>query len=227
MIFCISNKKFFKDANTNFDEDKRNDYIIYRSIIEKSLIDSQNEQMRLEMEIMSLNEKISKAKAAILKAEKREKLCLKKRAIVNNAIEKGIVLDFSEEELLKIQIEKKRISETKDSGKNAVISLLPVNTSSIENVDFTNDKKFFFDTEVTIGREEICDFVIPDSTVSRKHARIFKVNDSYYIEDLNSKNGVIINKKKISKSEPILLENLTTIILGSSKIVFYLNDKQN
>lgn len=53
------------------------------------------------------------------------------------------------------------------------------------------------DEELLIGREENCDIPLPDRQVSRNHARIFWENDSYYIEDLNSKNGTHLNGEDV------------------------------
>ncbi|NPA91648.1 MAG: FHA domain-containing protein [Chloroflexi bacterium] len=47
--------------------------------------------------------------------------------------------------------------------------------------------------EMLIGRLPDCDIVLPDRQVSRHHARIFRKGDTYYIEDLRSKNGTWVN----------------------------------
>ncbi|MDP4145056.1 MAG: FHA domain-containing protein [Bacillota bacterium] len=52
--------------------------------------------------------------------------------------------------------------------------------------------------EITIGRKEDNNLVIPDSYVSGHHARIYLKNTSYVLEDLNSTNGTILNSKKIA-----------------------------
>ncbi len=48
------------------------------------------------------------------------------------------------------------------------------------------------DTPYIIGSEENCDGYIPSSTVSRRHARITRVEEIYFIEDLNSSNGTCV-----------------------------------
>lgn len=51
---------------------------------------------------------------------------------------------------------------------------------------------------VVIGRNpKTCDLVLEHFAVSRKHARILKVDNCRYIEDLESRNGVLLNGKKI------------------------------
>lgn len=46
---------------------------------------------------------------------------------------------------------------------------------------------------ITIGRGEECSIVLPDRQVSRVHARIFKGEDGFYIEDQGSRNGTYVN----------------------------------
>jgi hypothetical protein len=47
--------------------------------------------------------------------------------------------------------------------------------------------------QITIGRADECDIVLPDRQVSRYHSRISWVDDHYEVEDLNSKNGTHLN----------------------------------
>ncbi len=48
-----------------------------------------------------------------------------------------------------------------------------------------------------IGRLEGCDIVLPSSSVSRKHARIFVLNGRCYIEDLGSANGILVDGQRV------------------------------
>ena len=52
---------------------------------------------------------------------------------------------------------------------------------------------------VILGRGKEADIQILDNLVSRKHAKITKEANSYYVADLGSANGTYINNKKISK----------------------------
>lgn len=57
----------------------------------------------------------------------------------------------------------------------------------------------------TIGRWEDNDVVVPDRWVSRHHAQIRREGRRYVIEDLDSKNGLFINRKRLA--EPVVLED--------------------
>ena len=52
-----------------------------------------------------------------------------------------------------------------------------------------------------LGRDVDSDVVIEDEKISRKHAIIYQEDRKFWIEDLNSKNGVYLNGKKISTRE--------------------------
>ncbi len=52
-------------------------------------------------------------------------------------------------------------------------------------------------TEITIGRNENNDIHINNLGASKKHARIFRRNAEYIIEDLKSTNGTFMNNESI------------------------------
>jgi len=54
--------------------------------------------------------------------------------------------------------------------------------------------------EITVGRKPDNDVVIDNPAVSGHHCKIILVGDTYFVEDLNSTNGVFLNAKKIMKS---------------------------
>lgn len=55
-------------------------------------------------------------------------------------------------------------------------------------------KKFLIDDEETfIGRDPTAGIVLPDTGVSRKHARIFRTDTAFVIEDLDSSNGTYVD----------------------------------
>jgi FHA domain/DUF1707 SHOCT-like domain len=55
----------------------------------------------------------------------------------------------------------------------------------------------------TIGREPGCDLVIPDLTVSRRHADLTRVGDHWLLCDLGSMNGTRRNGWRISSPVPV------------------------
>jgi pSer/pThr/pTyr-binding forkhead associated (FHA) protein len=77
--------------------------------------------------------------------------------------------------------------------------------------------------EFVIGRELINDLIISDPEVSRKHARLFKKNEQYYVEDLNSTNGTYHAGKQITR--PSLLKSGDLIDLGKSVVLEFVAEE--
>jgi len=74
-----------------------------------------------------------------------------------------------------------------------------------------------------IGRGNANDLVIIDKEVSRRHALIDCIGGIYVVEDLNSKNGILVNQKPRARA---LLRSGDIISFGSVDVVFYLERKR-
>jgi DNA-binding winged helix-turn-helix (wHTH) protein len=59
------------------------------------------------------------------------------------------------------------------------------------------------DDNVTIGRGTECDLVLSERQVSRQHLKIKRVDEGYYVEDLDSKNGTWLNGKPLKGESPL------------------------
>lgn len=70
------------------------------------------------------------------------------------------------------------------------------------------------ENRTTIGRDQENSIVLVDEKISKHHAAIIKESENFWIEDLNSKNGVFVNGAKISERKRIYNDNL--IKLGST-----------
>lgn len=73
-------------------------------------------------------------------------------------------------------------------------------------------------TEWTLGRSNDCEFVLNDANVSRRHAVVKKDWNGFTIQDLGSKNGVIVNDRKITR--PRRLRDRDEIVIGPIKLLF-------
>lgn len=61
----------------------------------------------------------------------------------------------------------------------------------------------------------------PEAKISRKHARILKKGDKYYIEDVGSLNGTYINRgARLVPGEPQEIKNNDEIIMGKTFFKF-------
>ncbi len=76
-----------------------------------------------------------------------------------------------------------------------------------------NEKK-----QITIGRGEDCDIILPHVSVSQQHAKIVCEQDGYYIYDNDSTNGIIVNNGRIT--EKTKLHEKDVIVITNSKLIF-------
>lgn len=73
----------------------------------------------------------------------------------------------------------------------------------------------------TIGRSEDCTIIIPDSDVSRLHARLILRNDAVWVQDENSRNAIFVNDKRVVR-RPEELRPGGLVRLGEGPHVFTL-----
>jgi transcriptional regulator with PAS, ATPase and Fis domain len=80
--------------------------------------------------------------------------------------------------------------------------------------------------EYFVGRDKSNDIIIKNSSVSRKHLKVYYLNDNWYIEDLGSSNGTIILNTPVN--EPYCIKDNDTGLLGGDiEISFKLNGNSN
>ncbi len=69
-----------------------------------------------------------------------------------------------------------------------------------------------------IGRDDSVDLVLPDNFVSSKHAKIFQAEGNWWVQDLNSTNGTMLNGKLINSLAKLNYGDL--IQIGNIKLKF-------
>lgn len=70
---------------------------------------------------------------------------------------------------------------------------------------------------VVIGRSKECDIRVADANVSRRHAEIRQEGSTFWIVDLDSTNGVLVNGRALKRAK---LDDEDRITLGSTELVF-------
>ena len=70
----------------------------------------------------------------------------------------------------------------------------------------------FNKAEITIGRVQGNDIVLPKGNVSKRHARIVLKDGKFIIVDLKSTNGTYVNGRKITS--PLVVKNTDKIYIG-------------
>jgi pSer/pThr/pTyr-binding forkhead associated (FHA) protein len=73
------------------------------------------------------------------------------------------------------------------------------------------------DRVLVLGRSHDCDITVDDANVSRRHAEVRHEDGSYWIVDLGSTNGVVVNGKRVERAQ---LEPDDEILLGTTVVRF-------
>src|SRR4030042_2312734 len=66
--------------------------------------------------------------------------------------------------------------------------------------------------EIILGRDPTCDFPINDQTVSSRHARLSYHQNQWWLEDLASTNGTLLNGDTVSS--PVVITHGDKLSLG-------------
>ena len=74
--------------------------------------------------------------------------------------------------------------------------------------------------EITVGRDPRADILLDDSTVSRSHAVLRRVNGAYSVIDAGSLNGTYVNRQRVDQKQ---LNNGDEIMIGKFRLVYFTN----
>jgi eukaryotic-like serine/threonine-protein kinase len=89
---------------------------------------------------------------------------------------------------------------------------------SVQNGPMVGCSYRFHQDVTTIGRINGNDLVISERTVSRRHARLWFSDGRWYLEDLQSANGTLVNNTRIY--QPVVLNDNDVINFGDEVVVF-------
>jgi hypothetical protein len=91
--------------------------------------------------------------------------------------------------------------------------------TAIEPADPIPAEYSLLKTEVSLGRGEDNDIVIPHPSVSRSHARLARRDGSFVLTDLNSTNGSYVNNQQVQGS--VAVSNGSEVRLGDIRFVLH------
>jgi len=75
---------------------------------------------------------------------------------------------------------------------------------------------------LSIGRDPASDVPLNDLSVSRHHAQLLRIFNDYYIEDLQSTNGTLLNERKVTKH---ILQHDDLLQVGSFTLRYLVQDE--
>jgi pSer/pThr/pTyr-binding forkhead associated (FHA) protein len=65
-------------------------------------------------------------------------------------------------------------------------------------------------------------FYDPEGYISRRHGQIVRARNGYFITDLGSSNGTLVNDQMLTPNQPRLLRNGDRVTVGEVVIQFLL-----
>lgn len=87
------------------------------------------------------------------------------------------------------------------------------------------EEEFELVGSTVIGRDNSADIQIINGSISHKHCRLDPKSNSFTIQDLQSKNGTWLNKKKLDPEMEQLLSSKDIIRVGVVELMFLLDRK--
>jgi sigma-B regulation protein RsbU (phosphoserine phosphatase) len=90
---------------------------------------------------------------------------------------------------------------------------------SIQSADGAKERFTLVKERVTIGRSRESDIFLPDQWLSRQHAEVRRRPDGYYVADLKSKNGTLLNGQPVVQGGKRLRPG-DVITLGEHTLTF-------
>ncbi len=92
------------------------------------------------------------------------------------------------------------------------------NTGAISDLDLKKSPDVTNKQEsVVIGRDPNIEVPLADQGASRRHAEIFRIGDKYFLQDLNSKNGIFVNEEQVNLE---ILNVGDRIRIGQTEIIY-------
>ncbi len=91
--------------------------------------------------------------------------------------------------------------------------------TTVEPIDPIPAEYTLLKTEVSLGRGEDNDIVIPHASVSRSHARLARQDGSFVLTDLNSTNGSYVNNNPVQGAA--VVSNGSEVRLGDIRFVLH------
>ena len=154
--------------------------------------------------------------------ESREKPQLSEKFVrppVNEILQEG------SDDSIKTMMEKKSLHREReeDFGETVVLSAGVVSgPASLVSREPGELAPIYLQEELTvIGKlENACDAVIDLPTVSRIHAKIKKREEEYYLSDMNSRNGTIVNGRLLLPEEEYRLQEEDEVDFAQARYIF-------
>ena len=107
--------------------------------------------------------------------------------------------------------------DIKQQGDLLALRKVPPINLTIFQGDHHPQSRQFVQMEVTIGRDPVCECLVDDDAISAQHARLSFHHNQWWLEDLGSTNGSILNREKLTTPTVVISED--EFICGSTRFI--------
>jgi pSer/pThr/pTyr-binding forkhead associated (FHA) protein len=112
--------------------------------------------------------------------------------------------------------------EVQKQGQSLANRRVPGISLMIRHEQDTPILKHFFQSEIILGRDPGCDIPLSDDTVSTRHAHLMYHHSQWWLEDLASTNGTILNEAAVDM--PTVITSGDEIMCGGTHITVSLSE---
>jgi pSer/pThr/pTyr-binding forkhead associated (FHA) protein len=96
------------------------------------------------------------------------------------------------------------LQDFKQQGDKLAVQKKPAITLYIKIDRSKENVRRFLQPEIMIGRDPGCDLAIMDEALSARHARLAHHHGQWWLEDLNSTNGTLLNREKLTTAAVVI-----------------------
>ena len=89
------------------------------------------------------------------------------------------------------------LQDLKQQGNKLTAQKKPNISIYVKTARGVESQHHFSQTEIMIGRDTNCDISMMDEALSAHHARLTHHHGQWWLEDLNSTNGTLLNREKL------------------------------
>jgi pSer/pThr/pTyr-binding forkhead associated (FHA) protein len=97
--------------------------------------------------------------------------------------------------------------DIKQQGALLASRKVPPISLSITRGEPAPQRRYFVQPEVTIGRDSACECPVDDESISARHARLSFHHNQWWLEDLDSTNGTLLNQEKLAMPTVVMSDD--------------------
>jgi pSer/pThr/pTyr-binding forkhead associated (FHA) protein len=95
---------------------------------------------------------------------------------------------------------------------------------TLSHASLGSQVRHFTQPEVTLGRNPACECPLSDEAISSRHARLSYHHGQWWLTDLDSTNGTLLNQEKIAM--PTVLISGDEFRCGETRITIFIPDEK-